>query len=62
MLELPGVTHRDVNARGMRFHVAEAGPDGAPPVFLTHGWPQHWWMWRHVIPQLATDRKVYAWR
>ena len=38
----------------MRFHVAEAGPDGAPPVFLTHGWPQHWWLWRHVIPQLAT--------
>lgn len=61
MLELPGVTHRDVNARGMRFHVAEAGPDGAPPVFLTHGWPQHWWLWRHVIPRLATDRKVYAW-
>jgi pimeloyl-ACP methyl ester carboxylesterase len=61
MLELPGVTHRDVNARGMRFHVAEAGPDDAPPVFLTHGWPQHWWLWRHVIPQLAADRKVYAW-
>ena len=61
MLELAGVTHRHVEARGMRFHVAEAGPDGAPPVFLTHGWPQHWWLWRHVIPQLATDRKVYAW-
>jgi len=61
MLELPGVTHRDVHVRGMRFHVAEAGPDGAPPIFLTHGWPQHWWLWRHVIPQLATDRKVYAW-
>ena len=25
MLELPGVTHRHVEARGMRFHVAEAG-------------------------------------
>jgi pimeloyl-ACP methyl ester carboxylesterase len=61
MLELAGVTHRHIEARGMRFHVAEAGPDGAPPVFLTHGWPQHWWLWRHVIPQLAKDRKVYAW-
>jgi pimeloyl-ACP methyl ester carboxylesterase len=61
MLELPGVTHRDVQARGMRFHVAQAGPPDAPPIVLSHGWPQHWWLWRHVIPQLATDRRVYAW-
>jgi pimeloyl-ACP methyl ester carboxylesterase len=61
MLELPGVTHRQVEARGMRFHVAEAGPADAPPVVLTHGWPQHWWMWRNVIPALATDHRVIAW-
>ena len=34
MLELPGVTHRHVEARGMRFHVAEAGDAAAPPVVL----------------------------
>jgi pimeloyl-ACP methyl ester carboxylesterase len=61
MLELPGVTHRDVQARGMRFHVAEAGPADAPPVILTHGWPQHWWVWRHVIPALAQSHRVLAW-
>jgi pimeloyl-ACP methyl ester carboxylesterase len=61
MLELPGVTHRHVEARGMRFHVAEAGPQDAPPVVLTHGWPQHWWLWRNVIPELATDHRVIAW-
>jgi pimeloyl-ACP methyl ester carboxylesterase len=61
MLELPGVTHRHVEARGMRFHVAEAGPADAPPVVLTHGWPQHWWLWRNVIPALATDHRVIAW-
>jgi len=61
MLELPGVTHRHVEARGMRFHVAEAGPEGAPPVMLTHGWPQHWWIWRHVIPALAETHRVHAW-
>lgn len=61
MLELPGVTHRDVQARGMRLHVAEAGPADAPPVFLTHGWPQHWWVWRDVIPALAESHRVYAW-
>jgi pimeloyl-ACP methyl ester carboxylesterase len=61
MLELEGVTHRHVEARGMRFHVAEAGDPAAPPVFLTHGWPQHWWIWRHVIPALAPAYRLIAW-
>jgi pimeloyl-ACP methyl ester carboxylesterase len=58
---LPGVEHRFVEARhGVRLHVAEAGDPGAPPVVLLHGWPQHWWMWRHQIPPLAEDRRVLA--
>lgn len=60
MPQLEGVTHRDVHARGLRFHVAEAGPADAPPVVLLHGWPQHWFMWRDVIPALASDRRVIA--
>lgn len=56
-----GVSHREVHARGMRFHVAEAGPQDGPPVVLLHGWPQHWLMWRDVIPALAADgRRVLA--
>ena len=61
MLELEGVTHRHVEARGMRFHVAEAGDPAASPVFLTHGWPQHWWIWRHVIEALAPAYRLIAW-
>jgi len=60
MPQVEGVSHRDVHARGLRFHVAEAGPSDAPPVVLLHGWPQHWFMWRDVIPALATDRRVIA--
>lgn len=56
--QLEGVTHRDVHACGLRFHVAEAGPADAPPVVLLHGWPQHWFMWRHVIPLLASDHRL----
>jgi len=37
-------------------HVAEAG-DG-PPLLLLHGFPQHWWAWRKVIPGLAATRRV----
>jgi pimeloyl-ACP methyl ester carboxylesterase len=60
--QLEGVSHRDVHARGLRFHVAEAGPAEADalPIVLLHGWPQHWFMWRDVIPPLAADRRVIA--
>jgi pimeloyl-ACP methyl ester carboxylesterase len=54
--QLEGVTHRDLDAAGTRMHVAEAG-EGAPVVLL-HGWPQHWWAWRKVIPSLAEERRV----
>ena len=50
----PGVRHafHDVST-GIRVHVAEAGPEDGRPVVLQHGWPQHWWCWRGVIPALA---------
>ena len=54
--QLDGVTHRTVPARGLRFHVAEAG--AGAPVVLVHGWPQHWWMWRHVVPLLAPHARL----
>jgi pimeloyl-ACP methyl ester carboxylesterase len=54
--ELPGVEHRFVDAGGLRMHVAEAG-EGEPVVML-HGWPQHWYLWRHVIPLLAPHARV----
>jgi pimeloyl-ACP methyl ester carboxylesterase len=56
MPEVEGMRHRAVDAGGVRIHVAEAG-SGAPVVLL-HGWPQHWYAWRRVAPQLASDRRV----
>jgi pimeloyl-ACP methyl ester carboxylesterase len=55
---VPGVRHRTVNANGIGLHVAEAG-DG-PPLLLAHGWPQHWWMWRKLIPRLSERYRVLA--
>lgn len=43
--------HRFVSANGARFHVAEAGE--GPLVLLLHGFPQHWWCWRHQLAALA---------
>lgn len=57
--DVPGVEveHRFVLARGVRFHVALAGPADAEPLVLLHGWPQHWFMWRRVLPELARTRR-----
>jgi pimeloyl-ACP methyl ester carboxylesterase len=55
---LEGATHRTVAARGLEFHVAEAG--AGEPVVLLHGWPQHWWAWRRVVPLLAPHGRLLA--
>lgn len=58
--------HSTVSARGVRFHVAEAG-SGAP-VLLLHGWPQHWLLWRSLLADppaglrlIAPDLPGYGW-
>src|SRR4051812_23862934 len=57
---VPGVQHRFVDTGEVRLHVAEAGDAEAPPLLLVHGWPQHWWSWRKVIPPLAERYRVLA--
>jgi pimeloyl-ACP methyl ester carboxylesterase len=60
--ELPqvdGVTHHWVRARGVEFHYAEAG-SGDDVVLCLHGWPQHWYEWRHLLPALAERHRVIA--
>ena len=64
MPDVPGaaVAHRWLEVDGLRMHYAEAG-DGNPLVLL-HGWPQHWWCWRHLIGPLAERYRVICpdWR
>jgi pimeloyl-ACP methyl ester carboxylesterase len=53
-----GVKHREVSVRGVRPHVAEAG--NGPSLMLLHGWPQHRWCWRVLLPRLADDHRALA--
>ena len=59
--DVEGVSHSWVHANGLRFHVAQAGSEngaGRDPVLMLHGWPQHWYEWRDVIPRFADHRRV----
>ncbi|BAJ29311.1 putative hydrolase [Kitasatospora setae KM-6054] len=58
MPALAGVRHQVAEVGGLRLHYADAGPADAPPVLLVHGFPQHWYAWRRVVPLLAGDFRL----
>ena len=51
-------TSRYVDTGDLRLH-AVTGGDG-PPLLLVHGWPQTWYAWRLLMPELARDFTVVA--
>ena len=57
--QVDGVSHHTVEARGIQFHYAEAG-EGDDVVLCLHGWPQHWYEWRNLMPALADGHRVIA--
>lgn len=50
------ISHHFVEIDGLQIHYAEAGT--GEPLILLHGWPQHWWEWRHVIGPLSQRFRV----
>ncbi len=55
---VPAVRFHDVNANGVRLHVATAGPEDGPPLLLLHGWPESRRAWDPVIPLLEEDFRL----
>ncbi|HEY2986749.1 MAG TPA: alpha/beta hydrolase [Candidatus Binatia bacterium] len=53
------IEHRRVQSNGINFHVAVAGPEGAPPIFCLHGFPEGWMSWRPVM-ELLGEARIYA--
>jgi pimeloyl-ACP methyl ester carboxylesterase len=47
----PEFTHRTLTAGEVDLHVVDMGQ--GEPVILIHGFPQHWWMWRRLMRDLA---------
>ncbi len=48
--------HHTAAVKDVRLHYVRAGE--GDPVVLLHGWPQTWWEWRRVIPELAEHYTV----
>src|SRR5215216_3930062 len=51
-------TSRYIDTGDLRQH-AVIGGEG-PPLLLVHGWPQNWYAWRLLMPELARDFEVIA--
>ena len=48
---MSALTHRSVEANGIRVHIAEQG--SGPLVLLCHGFPESWYSWRHQLRALS---------
>ena len=49
---------RYIDANGVRLHAVIGG--AGPAVLFVHGWPQNWYAWRHLMPELARNYTVIA--
>lgn len=65
---IDGVRRSRVTARGVDFHVSEAGPADGRPVLALHGWPQHHWAYRSLLADppeglrvIVPDLPGYGW-
>jgi pimeloyl-ACP methyl ester carboxylesterase len=51
-------THEFADVDGVRVHYVKGGT--GEPLVLLHGWPQSWYEWRGIMPDLARSYTVYA--
>jgi len=47
--------HYKTNVNGIQLHYIMGGKGEGDPIVLLHGWPETWYEWRHIIPQLIAN-------
>jgi len=57
-LPLADAQHHHADLGDVQLHYVTMGE--GEPVVLLHGWPQSWYAWRHVMPELAKTYRVIA--
>jgi len=51
--------HASLSVNGVRLHYVEGG--SGPTILLLPGWPESWYTWRHIMPELiAAGHRVIA--
>ncbi|MCW8281549.1 alpha/beta hydrolase [Ochrobactrum soli] len=55
---LPGFRNADVTVNGVKLHYVIGGQGS--PVVLLPGWPQTWWSWHKIMPELAKGHTVIS--
>lgn len=50
--------HNNAVVNGHKIHYVTCGQ--GRPVLLLHGWPQTWYTWRYIMPELAKEYTVIA--
>jgi epoxide hydrolase 4 len=45
--------HEQISTNGVHLHVVTDGPEDGPLVILLHGFPDFWYSWHKLIPELA---------
>ncbi|HEU5461389.1 MAG TPA: alpha/beta hydrolase [Nitrososphaeraceae archaeon] len=48
-------THYKITVNGIQLHYVIGGDGQGDPIVLLHGWPQTWYEWRYIIPQLIAN-------
>jgi pimeloyl-ACP methyl ester carboxylesterase len=57
-IDLADFTHHRIDACGISLNAVETG--SGPLMLLVSGWPQTWYSWRKVMPELARHFRVVA--
>lgn len=55
---LPGFRNARTKVNGVRLHYVIGGKGS--PVVLLPGWPETWWSWHKIMPELASNHTVIA--
>jgi len=56
--DLPGFSNAYVDVNGVRLHYVSGGE--GEPLILLPGWPENWWAYHKVMPELAKTHRVYS--
>ena len=56
--QLPEFSNDYADVNGIRLHFVQGG--AGQPLFLLGGWPQTWWQFHNIMPDLAKHFRVIA--